>query len=313
MTEAPDITILLPVYNGERHLRDCIDSVLSQTHPSFELIIGDDCSTDSSISIIERYDDKRIKLIKNQENMRLFENMNTLIPLISSPLVRFLGQDDLLKAFCLERELDFFNNHPEINMSYCKARFVNDIGTETGASPLHDLPELLSAEDATQLFFFLGSLPGNISTVCLRKKVFDLVGLFDVSYGVAADYEMWTRICRNASLGVIHQYLLELRLHERQLSRQVKSVAENTVATRRVMFSLLPIIQGRFRWTARRYLYLRKDVMDAHIAYRLLQWRSFASFSRVVQAMGPMHFVLGSLIWLITLNNRLYRPSHPPV
>ena len=72
------ISIVLPVYNGEKYLRESIDSVLNQTYRNWELIIVDDCSTDSSAKIAKEYTnkDKRIYYYRNENNLRLPRNLN---------------------------------------------------------------------------------------------------------------------------------------------------------------------------------------------------------------------------------------------
>ena len=72
------MSIVLPVYNGERYLQESIDSILSQTHKNWELIIIDDCSTDKSSSIAKQYaeQDKRIHYYRNEVNLKLPKSLN---------------------------------------------------------------------------------------------------------------------------------------------------------------------------------------------------------------------------------------------
>jgi glycosyltransferase involved in cell wall biosynthesis len=68
----PRISIVLPVYNGERYLRGCINSVLQQTEQDFELIVGDDCSADGTRDIVREFNDSRIRPYFFAENAGLF-------------------------------------------------------------------------------------------------------------------------------------------------------------------------------------------------------------------------------------------------
>ena len=70
------ISIILPVYNGEKYLKICVDSVLNQTYSNFEFLIIDDCSTDSSWEYLNSLTDRRVKLFRNEKNKGLFFNLN---------------------------------------------------------------------------------------------------------------------------------------------------------------------------------------------------------------------------------------------
>ena len=71
MNDCPLVTVLMPVYNGEKYLADAIDSILDQTYKNFEFLIIDDCSTDSSLKIIASFSDDRIRLVKNEKNIQI--------------------------------------------------------------------------------------------------------------------------------------------------------------------------------------------------------------------------------------------------
>lgn len=234
----PDISILLPVYNGERYLAACIESVLNQTNADFELLIGDDCSTDTSRELIERFDDPRVRYFRNATNLGLFENLNSLLDEVRAPIVRFLGQDDMLEPHCLAEEIAFFEAHPEIGMSFCKAILIDEHGRETGRGELHDMPDIVQPTVALQLYYYYGCIPGNISTVCARKSIFERFGYFNALLGAPADYDMWVRICETMPLGVLHQWLIRLRVHADQLSRTSTSGMENVRANIQLTLSM---------------------------------------------------------------------------
>ena len=72
----PKITVLMPVYNGEKYLRESVDSILNQTFTDFELLIINDGSTDSSMEILNSYSDSRIRIVTNEVNLRLIKTLN---------------------------------------------------------------------------------------------------------------------------------------------------------------------------------------------------------------------------------------------
>ncbi|MBA3705767.1 MAG: glycosyltransferase family 2 protein, partial [Bacteroidetes bacterium] len=74
----PLISVCIPTYNGERYLKECLDSILSQSYTNIEIVIVDDCSKDSTIAIIEKHkaSDARIRVHKNENNLGLVSNWN---------------------------------------------------------------------------------------------------------------------------------------------------------------------------------------------------------------------------------------------
>jgi len=88
--ETPEVSVVMSVYNGERHLRESIDSILNQTFDDFEFIIINDGSTDGTCEILESYDDPRIRLI-HQENIGLTRSLNEGIHLARGPIKKTLA------------------------------------------------------------------------------------------------------------------------------------------------------------------------------------------------------------------------------
>ena len=91
----PLVTVLMPVYNGEKYLAEAIESVLNQTFADFELLIIDDCSSDNSVEIIQSYNDNRLKLIINEENIGQSKTLNKGIEFAKGKYIARLDQDDL--------------------------------------------------------------------------------------------------------------------------------------------------------------------------------------------------------------------------
>jgi glycosyltransferase involved in cell wall biosynthesis len=303
------ISVVLPVFNGERYLRECIHSVLNQKLHDFEFVIGDDCSGDTTAQIIKDFTDKRIKYFHRETNLGLFKNLNMLLRSAQSPIVRILCQDDLLEPNCLAEEVEFFARHPSAGMTFCKTYRIDQCGNNIGECVLGDLPEEVGPELAKQCFFYHGCMPGNLATVCVRKECFDKYGLFDENYRVASDYEMWTRICEKENLGVIHKHLVKLRSHPEQLSKERSSGVDFICETRKIRSKLLPLLPEKIRSDAEKYTMLRQNVLDMHHCMRSLGRGDFKDFFKIASIMGPADFTLGAIFWLLTLNNHIYRPK----
>ena len=175
MVDAPGISIILPVYNGEPYLQEAIDSVRSQSYEDYELIVWDDHSSDSSCEIIGKYKDARVRSFSNDRNIGLFGTLNLAIGEARGELLRLFSQDDVLKPHCLEAEARFHGQHPEVAMAHCPYDVIDESGVVTIPSGESEQPAVCSADLAAQMMFYYGCLPGNISNVSLKRAVFEKV------------------------------------------------------------------------------------------------------------------------------------------
>jgi len=101
-------SVVMTVYNAEKYLKDTIDSVLRQTEKNFELIIVNDCSTDSSEEIIKSYlTDKRIRYFKNKENLKVSKTRNFGVSQAKADYVAFIDSDDIWLDNKLEKQIAF--------------------------------------------------------------------------------------------------------------------------------------------------------------------------------------------------------------
>ena len=96
----PKVTVFMPVYNGEKYLREAIDSILNQTFTDFEFLIINDGSTDSSVEIINSYDDSRIRLIHNEKNLKLVATLNKGLDLARGKYIARMDCDDISLPDC---------------------------------------------------------------------------------------------------------------------------------------------------------------------------------------------------------------------
>jgi glycosyltransferase involved in cell wall biosynthesis len=104
-TAPPLVSVISPVYNGEAHLAECIESVLAQTYPDWEYLVVDNCSTDRTFEIAERYakQDARVPIVRNERFVSAAQNHNIGLGQMSSEsrYCKFVHADDWLFAECL--------------------------------------------------------------------------------------------------------------------------------------------------------------------------------------------------------------------
>lgn len=106
---APLVSVIMPLYNCERYVREAVDSVLAQTYGNLELIVVDDCSSDASPQIIELYGDSRIRLLRHEVNRGAAAARNTAIEHARGDYIAFLDSDDAWYPDKLEKQMAFMD------------------------------------------------------------------------------------------------------------------------------------------------------------------------------------------------------------
>lgn len=121
------VSVIVPVYNAEMFLRETIETILNQTYKKYELILVDDCSTDNSVNIINKYKekDKRIKLIKNQKNSGAAVTRNNGIKKAVGQYISFIDADDKWEPTKLERQIKFMKEN-NCEFSFTSYQFADE-------------------------------------------------------------------------------------------------------------------------------------------------------------------------------------------
>lgn len=208
------ISIVLPVYNGERYLEEAIQSVLAQTWQEWELIIVDDCSMDRTPEIIRRYaeQDARIRTIRNTKNQRLPRSLNIGFRRATGDYFTWTSDDNRYKPEALEKMLSCFIANPEAGLVYCDMDLINHSGVRTG-SFTSDAKDLYGRNCVGACFLY-------------RRTVAEQMGEYDPSMFLVEDYDYWLRIARQFSVIHIPGYFYEYRRHEASLSERKASQVE---------------------------------------------------------------------------------------
>lgn len=213
------VSILLPVYNGARHLAAAIESVLAQTYSDWQLIVCDDQSTDASMDVVQRYAraDQRIIVYRNEKNLGLFENYNECLEKSGAKVgqcefVKPFAQDDVLNPVCLERLVKVLEMHQDVSLVSCARNWIGDDGTATGT--VHPFPTDRKIPGADVIVYNLIQLTnwvGEPSTVLFRaSKAGDG---FDASLFHYGDIDYWFRILDDSQYYYLNESLCSFRRH----------------------------------------------------------------------------------------------------
>lgn len=163
----PLISIAICTYNGEKYLREQLDSLLHQTHKNIEIIVVDDGSEDSTIKILKDYQvrDDRIKLFQNEQNLGFVQNFSKAISLCSGEYIALADQDDIWKLTKLEKFIAEINDNILI---YSDAILMNEYGSPLDQQLIRPDRTLLSGQ-VNKAFFFGNCVSGN--TLMFKKDL----------------------------------------------------------------------------------------------------------------------------------------------
>lgn len=124
------ITIIMPVYNGEKYIRSAIDSILNQTFKDWKLLCIDDCSSDNSVDIVQSYDDDRIELICNDKNRGRAFSRNVGLENAQTEYIALLDDDDIAMPYRLEKEIEYLDAHHDIDVVGGHQRQIDGQGND---------------------------------------------------------------------------------------------------------------------------------------------------------------------------------------
>ena len=204
------LSVVMPVYNGEKYLKKAIDSILDQTYHNFEFIIINDGSTDRTAQILDNVKDERVQLI-NQENKGLIFSLSYGISIAKGDWIARMDADDISYPNRFEEQLKYINNDYAVIGSQANIIDKNDKIYKTTKFELeHD--KIISK--------LLKQKPEIIHpSVLINKSKFILTGGYDCKMLHAEDTDLWLRISRIGKIINVNRPLLALRKHEDNISK----------------------------------------------------------------------------------------------
>jgi glycosyltransferase involved in cell wall biosynthesis len=258
LTRRPLITVLMAVHNGERFLRPAVESILGQTLGEFEFLIVDDASTDSSSTILQSYDDARIRVLRNSENLGLTKSLNLGLTKARGRYVARMDADDIAVLTRFEKQAEHLRS-ADLAMTCSNVFFIDSNGDATGRSE--------RAFDRNSILWHLifdGYLP-HPTLMWDREQVRDIVGGYDERFVTAQDYDFTWRVANALHVEGIEEPLLFYRMHGANVTSQKReSQRELAVAEsrRRIRALLGPSMLTDFEMGLLRELFLWENSED---------------------------------------------------
>ena len=219
-------TIAIPAYNRENMLPRTLESALAQKQGGLEILVIDDCSTDSVVKIANGYKDSRLRVVQNETRLGLFGNFNRCLSLAQGEFVKILCNDDKLAAGCIEREVAAMDSNPTVSLLFSKATRVDESGRTIGWIGDCFRPGIYAGRDAIyatlwfHAHYWMNPIPLP-SGVLLRKTAIVKSGLFDTSMKMYGDLDLFLRILQHGDLGVLSECGSEICIHANQVSSRL--------------------------------------------------------------------------------------------
>ena len=211
----PRISIVLPVYNGERHLHQAIASCLRQSHRNIELVVVDDCSTDSTPDIVKTFDDERLVYLRNECNQGLPRSLNIGFAKTSGEYLTWTSDDNEYAPTALEAMLRFLSESPGVDFVYADMTAHDEIACKTWLKTFPDEPVFERFNSVGACFLY-------------TRAVYEQIGDYDPRLALVEDYDYWIRVWRRFGMKHLPDDLYFYRYHGNSLtatrSRQVRVV-----------------------------------------------------------------------------------------
>lgn len=239
--EKPLVSVVIPAYNHEKYVAECLHSVINQTYKNIEIIVIDDGSTDNTADVIEQIvasSNRDIRFVK-KSNEGLIKTLNQSIVLVKGEYVAFLASDDVWLKDKLEKQVAAMADHPDCAFSYtdCYFAYKDHLTDVRYSSYKKHLNRMVKGKPFP---FFNILIKENLvitTTVLMRTQFLRKAGLFDDQL-VFEDYDMWLRLAKLGTTVYLNEPLAYYRLHDTNFSKQNGKMIKGSKQTLSKHFAL---------------------------------------------------------------------------
>ncbi len=253
----PLISVIIPVYNGEKTIHETIKSVLNQTFSNFELIIVNDGSQDSTLEVISTIQDPRIK-VYSYSNAGLAATRNRGISLAKGEYISFIDADDLWTVDKLESQLKALQENPKAAVAYSWTEHIDESSQLFRSGP----QQTFNGDVYARLL--LEDFIGNGSNPLIRAQAFDEVGNFDESLFAVEDWDMWLRLASRYHFVAVPYPQILYRMSINSMSSDVRKMEEASLRVIERAVAAAPETIGHLRQASlgNRYKFLTWKALD---------------------------------------------------
>lgn len=220
----PAVSIILPVYNAEKYLKQAVESVLAQSFPDFELIIINDGSTDGSQEIIQNFRDPRIKMVR-QENKGITATLNVGLSMSHAEYIARIDADDVWSnPNKLSIQMEYLSRNPDCVLLGTWANVIDENDKQISCLKYPETDREIRSGLLTKNCFVHPS-------VVFRKETALRAGVFNEQEKYVEDYGLWLRMGQYGKFANIPQYLMSYRIHQNSTTQRQNLIqSQNSLA-----------------------------------------------------------------------------------
>lgn len=234
LINSPELSVIMPVYNGEIFIRDAIESILNQTYRNFEFIIINDGSIDKTQEIIESYSDSRIICLENQENIGISKSRNKGLSIARGSYIAIMDADDISMPDRFSKQIVFLKEHPEVGVCGGWMEVINRDGRKIKTRITPTLPKVIH-------FALMFNCCIGQPTVMYKKAIIQDIGGYNPDIIAAGDYDFWIKTVGHHKIANLPEFLLKYRVHGKNISKKYleKSVSSSFKSSTQLIHATL--------------------------------------------------------------------------
>lgn len=218
--DRPKVSLCVPAYQAERHIRRTIESLLAQRHDDFEVVVLDNNCTDGTAAVLNSFDDNRIRVVRNDSTVPLVDNFNRAVAECRGDYVKLVCADDILHPECVAAQTAVLDSNPDVALVGVQTDFVDDEGVLL--RPGRGLRGVIGRHPADRVVRRIvrsGTNPiGAPAAVMFRRADFLRAGGFRDELLFLADVELWVRLLHHGEFYGIPRTLASFRFGSQTVS-----------------------------------------------------------------------------------------------
>ena len=260
MSDNPLVSIIMNCHNGEKYLRESLNSIVNQTYKNWELIFFDNLSTDKSKKILEEFNDSRMKYFKSNKFVNLYAARNLAVEKCSGDFISFLDTDDVWIKNKIEQQIKFYDKDNSYNLIFSNCYIYDE---EKKTEKLHIKKKLPNGKITQEL---LNNYKIGLLTILVKRDLFR-DHHFNPNYNIIGDYDFVLKLSLNTKFACIDEPLARYRRHNKNFSKIHFS-------------SYISEIKNWIKENKKFYSEKGYSLLGQHILLKKLQIKSFFNFSK---------------------------------
>lgn len=207
------VSVLIPAYNHEKYIEECINSVINQTYKNLEIFILDDCSTDNTAKIIKNFKDKRIKKYFSKENKGVVYSINKLLKKAKGKYIAIIGSDDIWYPTKIEKQVAYMEQYANnIGCVFTETDIIDENSEVYNNLEMQDIfkNKNMNRHERIKLFYDVGNHLCHSSSL-ISRKAFEEIGFYKSGFRQLHDYEYWTRLILKYDIYILNERLTGYR------------------------------------------------------------------------------------------------------